>query len=146
MAVYTKNIVTTVAYMIGLKKSILENTYEGERENLDALYNDRNATVIRSLCKIRTSLMLHFKKTDQELKFSLTNLDKLEWFDHDNIKQLETWGFSILKFNYNSTKYMEHINKLISENITACKPLFPEWVNWDYIKDFSLSRNLHNPM
>ena len=136
MAVYTKNIVTTVAYMIGLKKSILEVTYQTERENLELLYQDKNATIIRSLCKLRTSLMQHFKKTDQELKFSLTNLDKLDWYDHENIKQLEEWGFPILKFNYNSTKYMEHFNKLISENITNCKPLFPEWVNWDYLKDF----------
>ena len=53
----------------------------------------------------------------------------------NEIKKMEDWGFSIVKFNYNSTKYMEHFNKLISENITNCKGLFPEWINWDYIKD-----------
>ena len=80
MATYTRNVVTTVAYLIGIRKSILQNTYADEIENLELLFSDRNATVIRYLCKLRTALMMNFKKTDTEMKYNLTNIDKLEWF------------------------------------------------------------------
>ena len=50
---------------------------------------DREATVIRYLCKIRTALMLKFKRTDYILKYDYINIDKIEWFDSDNIEQLE---------------------------------------------------------
>ena len=152
MATYTRNVVTTVAYLIGIRKSILQNTYADEIENLELLFSDRNATVIRYLCKLRTALMMNFKKTDTEMKYNLTNIDKLEWFDRENIAQLEKWGFQIVKPNYTSSKYAELINRLISENMANCRELFPEWLNWEYVKDLSiskicsLSRNLHSRM
>ena len=62
MATYTRNVVTTVAYLIGIRKSILQNTYADEIENLELLFSDKNATVIRYLCKLRTALMMNFKK------------------------------------------------------------------------------------
>ena len=49
MATYTRNVVTTVAYLIGIRKSILQNTYADEIENLEStvywakkFYNDPN--------------------------------------------------------------------------------------------------------
>ena len=37
MATYTRDVVTTVAYLIGIRKSILQNTYADEIENLEEL-------------------------------------------------------------------------------------------------------------
>ena len=145
MATYTRNIVTTVAYLIGIRKSILQNTYADEIENLELLFSDRNATVIRYLCKLRTALMMNFKKTDTEMKYNLTNIDKLEWFDRENIAQLEKWGFQIVKPNYTSSKYAELINRLISENIAHCRELFPEWLNWEYVKDLFIIPKFTQP-
>ena len=145
MATYTRNVVTTVAYLIGIRKSILQNTYADEIENLELLFSDRNATVIRYLCKFRTALMMNFKKTDTEMKYNLTNIDKLEWFDRENIAQLEKWGFQIVKPNYTSSKYAELINRLISENIAHCRELFPEWLNWEYIKDLFIIPKFTQP-
>ena len=145
MATYTRNVVTTVAYLIGIRKNILQNTYADEIENLELLFSDRNATVIRYLCKLRTALMMNFKKTDTEMKYNLTNIDKLEWFDRENIAQLEKWGFQIVKPNYTSSKYAELINRLISENITNCRELFPEWLNWEYVKDLFIIPKFTQP-
>ena len=145
MATYTRNVVTTVAYLIGIRKSILQNTYADEIENLELLFSDRNATVIRYLCKLRTALMMNFKKTDTEMKYNLTNIDKLEWFDRENIAQLEKWGFQIVKPNYTSSKYAELINRLISENVANCRGLFPEWLNWEYIKDLFIIPKFTQP-
>jgi len=79
--------------------------------------------------------MQKFKKTDDEMRFNLKNLNRLDWYDADNIRQLEKWGFEIIKVNYRAEKYALDFTKLIHENIDKCSHLFPDWVNWDYIKD-----------
>lgn len=135
MTVNTQHIVTIAAYMIGIKKSMLEDMFSGDIENLKQLYSDRDATIIRNLSKMRTSLMLNFKKTDTEIKYNMKNLDKLDWFDKEDIKQLSDYGIKIIHSNYNAQKYTELVNKYINENIGNCQRLFPEWVNWNYIKD-----------
>ena len=136
MTVDTKDLVATIAYMIGVKKHIVEQCFDAEcHDTLQALYKDQNATTIRYLCKLRTSLMLKFKKTDDAMRYDLQNLDKLEWFDHDNIKQLEEWGINVIQPNYRAEKYMIDISKLLSENIDKCSGLFYEWLNWAYIRD-----------
>ncbi len=132
---YTKNIVTTIAFMIGIRMDIVRQIGEENPEIIAQLCENQDCRVIRYLCKLRTNLMMNFKKTDTEMKTNLTNLDKLPWFDTKNILQLEEWGYRILKSNGSSSRYMETINKYISDNINHCKNLFPEYVNWDYIKD-----------
>lgn len=136
MRVDTKELVTTIGYMIGVKKANLEQCFNEEcGELLQQLYADKNASVIRYFCKLRTALMQKFKKTDDEMRFNLKNINRLEFFDQDNIKQLEKWGFKIVQPNYRSEKYMLDFNKFISENIDNCRNLFPDWVAWDYIRD-----------
>ena len=132
---YTKNIVTTVAFMIGIRMNIVKQIGEENLELIDQLNENQNCKIIRYLCKLRTALMLNFKKTDTEMRNNLTNIDKLEWFDTKNIMALEEWGIRIIKSNGSSSKYMETINKYISDNINRCKVLFPEYANWNYIKD-----------
>lgn len=136
MTVDTKEIVTTIGYMIGVKKNILEQCFGEEyHELLQTLYVNKETSIIRYLCKLRTTLMQKFKKTDDEMRFNLKNLNSMDFYDQDNIKQLEKWGFEIIKPNYRSEKYMLDLAELISANIDNCFELFPDWVNWNYIKD-----------
>lgn len=136
MTVDTKEIVTTIGYMIGVKKNILEQCFGEEyHELLQTLYVNKETSIIRYLCKLRTTLMQKFKKTDDEMRFNLKNLNSMDFYDQDNIKQLEKWGFEIIKPNNRSEKYMLDLAGLISANIDNCFELFPDWVNWNYIKD-----------
>ncbi len=132
---YTKNNVTTIAFMIGIRMDIVHQIGEENPELIETLRQNQACLIIRYLCKLRTALMMNFKKTDMEMKMNLTNIDKLSWFDTGNIRQLEEWGIHIIKVNGTSSRYMETINKYISDNINRCKELFPEYVNWEYIKD-----------
>ena len=135
MPVDTKEVVATFSYMIGIRKHILEQNFPECRQTLEALYADQDATVIRYLCKLRTALFQHFKKTDTAMLYDLKNLTSLEWYDKDNIRQLEKWGIPIIKANYRSEKYVYDITKLINEYIDACSRFFYDWIRWDYIKD-----------
>lgn len=146
MTVDTKEIVTTIAYMIGVRKNVLEQCFQAECEDtLSKLYANKEATVIRYLCKLRTALMRNFKKTDTEMHYNLKNLTTLEWFDKDNIKQLEKWGFQIVQANYRSEKYIQDFTRLINENIDKCSNLFYDWINWDYIRDLFFIPKYNRP-
>lgn len=135
MTVDTKEVVTTIAYMIGVRMSALTVSYGECAELIEKLQADKDATTIRYLCKLRTVLMQKFKKTDDLMRFQLKNLHNIEWYDKDNIKQLEKWGFTIIQANYRSEKYMQDFTRLINENIDKCSHLFYDWLNWEYIRD-----------
>lgn len=136
MTIDKKEIVATMAYMIGVKREILMQYYEAEcKELLEELFNDKAATIIRYLSRLRTSLLLHFKKTDYEIRYNLANLDRLEeWYDKENIRQLEKWDIQIIQVNHTSEKYMMDFTRLINEHISDCEHLFRDWINFEYIK------------
>lgn len=135
MRIDTKDIVCKVAYLIGVRKDFMHKNFDGScPEIIEQLENDQKATTIRYLCKLRTSLMMSFKKTDDEIRYNLKNIDRLDWFDTDNVKWLEKNKVPVLLANKLASDYSLHINKLIAENIQSCCDLFPDWLNWEYIK------------
>ena len=77
MTVDTKEVVTTIAYMIGVRMSALTTSYGECAELINKLKADRDATAIRYLCKLRTVLMQKFKKTDDLIRFQLKNLHSI---------------------------------------------------------------------
>lgn len=136
MTVDTKDLVATIAYLIGVRKHIVEQCFDQECHNtLQKLYESQAARTIRYLCKLRTTLFQKFKKTDDAMRYDLKNLDRIEWYDYDNIRQLEKWGVRVIQPNYRSEKYMHDFTRLISENIDKCSDLFYDWVNWAYIRE-----------
>lgn len=146
MAIDTKEVVTTIAYLIGVRKSTLETSFRKDcPEKLDFLYTNKEASIIRYLCKLRTSLLMHFKKTDDAMVYGLKNLTSLEWFDNENIEQLRKWGIQIIKANYRSEKYILDFTRLINDNIDNCKSLFYDWINWDYIKKLFIVPKYNKP-
>lgn len=72
------------------------------------------------------------------LRFELKNLKTIEFFDKNDIIQLEKWGIPVTQVNFRSSLYMEHFNNLIQEHIDACKELFPDWLKWEYLRTLFL--------
>lgn len=137
MTINKKEISGTIAYMLGVRKSIIERDYESDAPGLlDSLSEKRNVKVIRYLCKIRTALFYNFKNIDFELRYNLKNLNTLpEYIDVDNVIKLASWGIDIIQVNSSSQKYLEHVNYLINENIDKCQDIFDDWVRFDYIRE-----------
>lgn len=132
------DIVTTIAYMIGVNNENLKNWY-GKRNPalIEALGKSKEATIIQYLCNVRTSLMKHFLAVDNEIVYNMSNLDRMpQYFNVDEIKKLQEWGLNLIQVNFRATAYISRVNKLIDDKIDACKKLFPESINWSYVRDF----------
>ncbi|MCR4658306.1 MAG: NYN domain-containing protein [Lachnospiraceae bacterium] len=129
-----KEIVTTVAYLLGQKDEVFQEYYSECEDILEKLRVSDAANKIRFLCRLRTALLLNYLKTEQAI-MSLTGIEQMEWFDASEIRKLRSMGADPVLYNAKANQYAEHFNKLIAEGIDACKPFFPDWVNFDFIRD-----------
>ena len=134
----TYDIVSKVAYLIGVPKHIFENEHEPPKlEIYEALDKDKAARIIRNLCVVRAAIERKFGKINDKIRKEYKSIYSLpELIPQDALRQLELDGASFYKKS--STKLAHHIieiNKLIRDRINNCKHIFPVWLNWDYIRD-----------
>lgn len=134
----TYDIVSKVAYLIGVPKHIFENEHEPPKlEIYEALDKDKAARIIRNLCVVRAAIERKFGKINDKIRKEYKTIYSLpELIPQDALRQLELDGASFYKKS--STKLAHHIieiNKLIRDRINNCKHIFPVWLNWDYIRD-----------
>ena len=132
----TKELVTQVAYLIGIRNDQLESRYSDEcAQTLQEISSNDDARVIRVLCTIRSTMMQKYELVNSRLRYDLKNIDSMEFFNSEDIKWLEKQGIRLIQVNTTADNYIIKINQLIHDNIGKCKPLFPEWVNWSYVQD-----------
>lgn len=132
---YTQTISATFAYLIGIPKERLVLYKDTSADILSKLLINKEATIIRCLCTLRTNLMKNYKKTDQELVNSLNNINKFSWFDQNAIAYLNKNGINPILANSRAKEYTAHFTNLIDKHIDKCKALFPDWANWKYIRN-----------
>ena len=94
-----KGVSLTVAFLIGTKMDVLVDNNPNEKELLDKLSNDKNAIIIRTLCNIRSNLMLNYTNTERNIVFNMQNLDRQDIYKED-IKTLSQNDINIIKVNY----------------------------------------------
>ncbi|MCD7776681.1 MAG: hypothetical protein LUH54_04855, partial [Firmicutes bacterium] len=140
----TYEIVSKVAFLIGVPKRIFENEHEAPKmEVYEKLDLDKSARIIRHLCIIRTSIERNFKHINEKMRMEYRSIISMpEYIPSESISQLSMDGVTFIKKS--STKLCQHIielNRLISDRINNCKKLFPLWLNWDYIKDLFVMPN-----
>lgn len=136
MRTLTKNLVTRLAYMIGVRDDVLERNYgQDSPEILEEMRNSREARIIRILNTIRAMMMQKYSIIDNAIRYELKNLDSIDIFNADDIKWLENNNVHILQVNTTLDKYLIKVNQLISTHINNCKSFIPEWITWEYIKD-----------
>lgn len=134
-----KELSAKIAYLIGVDESVMNKCYPDEIGK--EINNNDNCSIVRCLCKLRTSLMKNFVSTDNEIWYNLKNLNSLSWFDTNDIKFLEKCGISIVKANYRSAQYMKYFCELIEKYIDSVKKIFPDWLNWEYIRSLFVVPN-----
>lgn len=134
--VETHTIVSKIGYLAGVEKRIFENPHEPlSLETFRQLETDKNARILRNLCLIRTKLEQNFDFINTAMRYSLKNLDSLpEYIPADSLRTLEWDGISLVRANCKTNQYIMDINQHIANRVSGCKGLFPDWLNWDYIR------------
>lgn len=140
----TYEIVSKIAYLIGVPKRIFENEHEPPKtEVYERLEQDKAARIIRHLCIIRTAIERNFKHINEKMRFDYTSIYNLpEYIPPDSMTQLSADGVNFVRKS--SKKLCHHvieINKLIAGRINNCKKLFPLWLNWQYVKNLFVMPN-----
>ena len=129
-------VISKVAYLIGVPRSIFENEHEPPQlQWYEALEKDRNARIIRNLCMLRTAIEQRFRDINQAMRFELKNLYSLpQYIPQECLAQLSADGITIYRPNAKLSQYVIDLNNHISNRINNCKGLFPIWLKWDYIR------------
>lgn len=66
----TYEIVSKVAYLIGVPKRIFDNEHEAPKvEVYNRLDSDKTARIIRHLCIVRTAIERNFKRINERMRF-----------------------------------------------------------------------------
>ena len=124
---------TMMAFLIGVDWLKCSFYYEQDKALYEELKANKACVIIRSLCRIRTNLILNFSETENEIRYNLCNIDRQERFRED-VKTLHKNDVDIIKVNYHVNQYLADLNKLIAQRINDVKGIFPDWVRWDYIR------------
>ncbi len=140
----TYEIVSKVAYLIGVPKRIFDNEHEAPKPEIyTQLDMDKSARIIRHLCIIRTAIERNFKHINNKMRLEYASILSMpEYIPYESINSLSNDGISFVKKT--STKLTHHIieiNKLIVDRINNCKQLFPLWINWEYVRDIFIMPN-----
>lgn len=140
----TYDIVSKVAYLIGVPLRVFENPHEPPKMELYMVLNkDKNARIIRHLSILRTSIERGFGHISEKMKYQYKSIFNMpEHIPQESIDQLAADGINFYKKT--STKLVHHIieiNRLISDRVNNCKNLFPLWINWKYIRDMLVMPN-----
>lgn len=135
--VETYDIVSRVGYLSGVEKRIFENPYEPlSLEIFRQLDSDKHARIMRHLCRIRTKLEQNFSCINTAMRYGLKNLNSLpEYIPADSLQALEADGIDLIRANRKTTQYIMDLNRHIAERICNCRNMFPDWLNWGYIRD-----------
>ncbi len=132
----TYEIVSIIGYLSGVRETVFQNEKEPLKlEVYEKLNKSPEARTIRSLSKIRTALMVNYKKVLTEIVYHLKNLDTISCFSKNDIDQLDEIGIHIIKPNCKPDQYLIDIGKYLESYIDKCRNLFPFWLKWNYIRE-----------
>jgi len=133
--VNTYKVVSAIAYLIGVPRSIFENPNEPPGiGSFNKLEEDKNSRVIRNLCLLRTAIERNFGKINTIMNTEYRGLVSIpEYVPSECISQLAADGI-YFKSMQKLFQYIIDINRLISDKINNCKGFFPIWITWEYIK------------
>ena len=135
---YDRNIVSTVAYLIGVPEEYFREDLL-MREVFDELSANENATVVRHLSILRCQLFENSKQIDSAFKMDMFKgwEDIPDLVSRESLKYLRERDIRVTDRKDNFT-VVAHINQHLQDRVDRLKPLFPVFVNFDYIKPLFL--------
>ena len=133
---YRKNIVTKIAYLIGVSDEKLSNNSKFDVEELDVLKKNENATIIRHLCILRTQFFRNYLNINNARR-NFRRVDELnEYLSIESIKYLREKEIETASVSDKTSPVVNiaYINQYIQDNIDKVSSIIPDWVKFKYIK------------
>lgn len=140
---YRLQLVTTIGFLIGVSDTTLSGQTRFDQNILKELYENENANIIRNLCILRTQIMRNYEQINKERYGHITPLEQMPTLINvEAIRYLRARNIEVALVNYkggsNVTLNIAYINQYILDNINNIKPLIPEWVKYEYIRNLFL--------
>lgn len=143
----THNIISIVAYLLGVGKQHFENVYEPPQlEVYSRLDQDQDARIIRNLCMIRNAMEQKYKAISRAFYLEGKNIGTIpDLIPSEAVEALYRDNVDIYMGRPRIDDYLIKINQEISNRIGRIERLFPEWVRWAYVKPLFLMPNGTKP-
>ena len=137
------NIVSKVAYLIGVPKNIFENENEPPKlEIYNRLELEKKARIIRNLCSLRTQVEQNFLKICHGIQREGRSIIGMpQYVNTTTLQNLSEDGIDIYKSLKEPAKFLININQNIKSRINNCRDLFPEWLEWKYLANIFIMPN-----
>lgn len=131
------NIVSKMAFLLGIDKDRFGISLNFDEDIYNSLNLNKNARILRNLNILRNDINKNFTRilagVVNDGKSVLTQAD---FVNQKAITELTQDGVKLLqKGNAQPNDYMIDLNTLIQDRLGNCKSIFPEWLNWEYVKD-----------
>lgn len=140
----THNLVSIVAYLIGVNETNFQEDSAKtlKRSTFQSLEHNKNARIIRNLCIIRTGMERHYTAIRTAFYYDVKNIGTVpEYIPSQSVQQLSRDGITIYKSRPDINDYLITINRELSNRVGNIKSLFPDWIQWDYIRELFLMPN-----
>lgn len=139
----TYKIVSIVAYLIGVKKETFESSAEPPQlDTYEELNKNKDARIIRNLCLLRNAFERFYVAINKAFFNEGKNIGRIPEFIPPEIhQQLHKDNVDIFLTKPDATSYIIKINQEIINRIDSVASLFPDWVNWNYIKPLFIMPN-----
>lgn len=137
-----RDIVSRVAYLIGI-----DDRYFGidQTENMnpqfyrsvyDEMNADKEARIVRNLCRLRTKLQRNFRAIFTEMNSDIKNLDSIspDLVPQDALKTLEQDGIPFVRAKRKLEDYIVDVHNYLLPHVPNCQKFIPDWVKWSYIR------------
>ncbi|MBR4880926.1 MAG: hypothetical protein IKU19_03270 [Clostridia bacterium] len=137
---FRKDIVSTVAYLIGINDLKFEPDDLFHNSTYEELKRNEAANIIRYLCILRTQFFKNYSAIEAARMYEMKQLEELkDLLDTEAIVYLKQHGIDINVANVKSAPiYIAYINQYILENIDKIRHMIPDWIKFQYIKSFFL--------
>lgn len=133
----TYDIISKMAYLTGVPQYIFEKEYTSPQLSIfEALSKDKNCKIVRSLCTLRKQIVCHYKSIGDAMRSGLCSIYSVpQYVDTTILQDLSSAGIRFSKEeSRNQNMCVIAINRMLSDRINNCRPQFPTWLNWQYIR------------
>ncbi|MBQ6773501.1 MAG: hypothetical protein IJP48_05475 [Synergistaceae bacterium] len=137
-----RDIVSRIAYLIGIDD---KHFGIGQIENMnpqfyrsvyDELNQDKEARIVRHLCRLRTKMQRNFRDIFTEMNSDLKNIDSIpDLVPQDSLKSLEQDGIPFVRAKRKLEDYIVDVHNYLLPHVPNCQKFLPDWIKWTYIKN-----------